>query len=78
MKYLVKIAKIIKFAFKGSKKNNHSIGSLKLIINNDGNVRGYFVSEVINYLFSSERLGCCIHPEFILARLRHHRRNSSY
>jgi hypothetical protein len=25
MKYLVKIAKIIKFAFKGSKKNNHSI-----------------------------------------------------
>jgi len=30
MKYLVKIAEIMKFAFKGSKKNNHSI--LKVIV----------------------------------------------
>ena len=32
MKYLVKIAEIMKFAFKGSKKNNHSIGATISII----------------------------------------------
>jgi len=32
MKYLVKIAKIIKFAFKGSKKNNHQTKTKKKTI----------------------------------------------
>ena len=31
MKYLVKIAEIMKFAFKGSKKNNHSNRDLNLL-----------------------------------------------